>query len=502
MDLSLQLDAIHNIGILRSLTQHNQNRRSITTDNTFEHFSPEEIDLLFDSGNNNESSHLDPFLSGYHTPSKSTSPHGQQGSSNNNADYFEQDDMFTPLISPAMTPSFSFQAQQKQSHQPSMQLDFSPLSSPAIMPQVDRQHHEGEEASRSVFSDQYSQFMSAEQICEQYEQLELAKRMITRKLSALQHHQPHMPTSPPLAKPSSVKKNADIIQVFNSADSSSSRAMLPPVSPPVDPLRLEPVTPASLMNLKNRPSSSTPCHTNKSPMAVVSPSSSEPQPTRRRTLAAPRSARKDTRPSPLKKQRRESATSTVNHHASPRALKPLLISPTLAPPESDPARLDAERILATRSNYQNLMEGKAAALGIAFSPHIKSGLEVRRTAHKAAEQKRRDSLKEWFDRLRREVEEGYVKKKAGLVAKVSREQKDELCPPSSSTATEPTDNNEEEDLEGNDLKPLSKVLLLRYAYEYISALKETAEKKDSRIDELMEENSQLKDAKCQCTDKQ
>ncbi|KAG1079287.1 hypothetical protein G6F42_023843 [Rhizopus arrhizus] len=137
---------------------------------------------------------------------------------------------------------------------------------------------------------------------------------------------------------------------------------------------------------------------------------------------------KSLRPS-SKKQRRESSSTEQSKsnsavHASPRALKPLLISPTLNPglkplpsallPSSSSSHNnrvssveDAERILATRSNYQNLMEGKGAALGIAFSTQIKSGLEVRRTAHKAAEQKRRDSLKEWFDRLRREVEDGY-----------------------------------------------------------------------------------------------
>ncbi|KAI8988543.1 hypothetical protein BDF20DRAFT_338256 [Mycotypha africana] len=83
---------------------------------------------------------------------------------------------------------------------------------------------------------------------------------------------------------------------------------------------------------------------------------------------------------------------------------------------------DAERILATKSNYQNLIEGKAAALGIAFTTEIKSGVEVRRSAHKVAEQKRRDSLKEWFDRLRREVEDGYVKPRKSLLSQVIKAQ--------------------------------------------------------------------------------
>ncbi|KAF7729746.1 hypothetical protein EC973_003824 [Apophysomyces ossiformis] len=502
MDLSHQLDAIHKLGILRSLNQPNQRRRPTTLEDSFEQFSSEEINLLFGTTSNSDPSHLDPFLSEYPTSAKSTSPHGQQqGVPNSRTDYFEQEDMFTPLISPAMTPSFTFQGQPKQNHPPSMPLDLSPLSSPAIMAHMDGHPHEREASSRSVSFDQYSNYMSAEQICEQYEQLELAKKMITRKLSALQRQQDQMPSSPPIADPVPERKLSESMQMPLSGNGPSPFSVTAPVSPPVDPMQLEPVTPASLMNLSNRSSSSTPCHKSSKPAAAtVAPSISEPQSSRRRTLTIPRAARKESRPSPLKKQRRESAGATMNHHASPRALKPLLISPTLAPSPSDTVRLDAERILATRSNYQNLMEGKAAALGIAFSPHIKSGLEVRRTAHKAAEQKRRDSLKEWFDRLRREVEEGYVKQKAGLVAKVSREQQNEVEVASSSN--KPSDSQEDEDAEANGLKPLSKVLLLRYAYEYISTLKETVEKGEDRIKKLEEENKQLKESKGQCTDKQ
>lgn len=217
---------------------------------------------------------------------------------------------------------------------------------------------------------------------------------------------------------------------------------------------------------------------------------------------------KSLRPS-SKKQRRESSStdqskpsSTV--HASPRALKPLLISPTLNPglkplpsallPSSSASHNnrvssveDAERILATRSNYQNLMEGKGAALGIAFSTQIKSGLEVRRTAHKAAEQKRRDSLKEWFDRLRREVEDGYVKRQKTLMSRVMKAQ--ELEKNTSNKQQQP--RGEDDDMteaaaeeESTDLKPLSKVLLLQYAYEYIASLKNSLQERDATIEKL------------------
>ncbi|KAJ2709237.1 hypothetical protein H4R19_004355 [Coemansia spiralis] len=56
--------------------------------------------------------------------------------------------------------------------------------------------------------------------------------------------------------------------------------------------------------------------------------------------------------------------------------------------------------LATKSNYQNIMEGNSEMLGLKYHTEFKSGLERRRTNHKQAEQKRRDSLKVCFHDLK------------------------------------------------------------------------------------------------------
>ncbi|KAJ2030497.1 hypothetical protein IWW57_001159 [Coemansia sp. S610] len=56
--------------------------------------------------------------------------------------------------------------------------------------------------------------------------------------------------------------------------------------------------------------------------------------------------------------------------------------------------------LATKSNYQNIMEGNSEFLGLTYKTEFKSGLERRRTNHKQAEQKRRDSLKTCFQALK------------------------------------------------------------------------------------------------------
>ncbi|GAA5806450.1 hypothetical protein HPULCUR_011984 [Helicostylum pulchrum] len=602
-----------------------------------------DIDMLFQSDQLSGSPHVNSYLAYKNncastTTSVSTqsnqimsSPHYRSTLNNNQRqnDCFDQEDILTPLISPAMTPSFSYQVQQQKNHQhqhhqsinfsSGNDMDFSPLSSPAILPQIDR-HRNQQSTARTSFQDQLASSvatdsnsnptgdsyknMSANQICEQYEQLEHAKMLITQKLSELQKSQRHhsnqfnddhhgyqrsllssesnssKDSSSSLSNTNGTSMMQQQKQMNNDHMSIHHQSVMSrPSSPNKSPPRMEPATPASLMNMKmntnhssklqfsssgrtqqfySKPTSSamnynvspnmvptnknhifqspsmtsTPIQENMvmSPMMTPSTTSSTSNinttpPTTTTTTTANTTTNQTIPISPLalhprtnvkvrsssilkeksspsrfsKKQRRESSDSKSTHgaHASPRALKPLLISPTLNPglkplPSSIiPARSvhsaeDAERILATRSNYQNLMEGKGAALGIAFSTQIKSGLEVRRTAHKAAEQKRRDSLKEWFDRLRREVEDGYVKRQKTLMSQVIKAQ--ELEKNNNNKQRSNTTDEEMEEaaaVDSSAMKPLSKVLLLQYAYEYISSLKSTLEERDSTIEKLL-----------------
>ncbi|KAI7849156.1 hypothetical protein BDC45DRAFT_521322 [Circinella umbellata] len=406
----------------------------------------------------------------FHKSLNDISPHHPPHSNN----YYE-DDIFTPLISPAMTPSFPYHPHQQQQHHQhpgpvSQEMDFSPLTSPAIMPQQhlhsnQYQHRHSRESSNSNMTVPVSMppssmptsedsNMTPSQIYEQYEQLERAKIMITRRLSELHKHQKRPREEEQIQQQKHIQQQ----QQYRISDQQQ------PLSPAGSPC-IEPVTPASLMKIKSN--NVTP------PVAVIKPA----------TPITPKASSP-----PAKKSRRIAAAVTTNNssteHASPRALKPLLISPTLRPgPTPSPLVHDAEHILATRSNYQNLMEGKAAALGIAFSSNIKSGLEIRRTAHKAAEQKRRDSLKEWFDRLRREVEEGYVKQKEKTERELLQQQQQQQEKPRQEHQPQsPTD--QEQNGKDEEPKPLSKVLLLKYAYEYISSLKDIIEEKDQRIRQL------------------
>ncbi|KAI8351154.1 hypothetical protein BD560DRAFT_409378 [Blakeslea trispora] len=623
MDLStFQLvDAMNDMDMLRSLSnqqeefcnqeqqrQQQQQQHATSTDDSgaYEQFQGD-INILFQQ-NHTSNQHMNNFLPFKNNAPNNTSnqvmvsPHYSRPSSATiRGECFDQQEVYNSknTFNESMTPSFNYQMPQSTKHNFSSGNDmtFSPLSSPAILPQMDRQQKQSSFPKKGSSSNDNSRLnedneqyedISMNEICEQYEQLEQAKLLITQKLSQLQktqnqhlynnnQFQHHLMSS---SGPKNLTKSGTQQSHLNNISVSAYQNMSEPSSPLQSP-HMEPATPASLMNMKvnnsipsklqfsssNRAHSiyanrnisqpqppsalsvssvSTPVSVHfdavstttaaevnafQSPVAIhdknmiVSPmltptaimsnpvGQSAPPPSplalhpRKQSV---RSSTKSERQTRHKKQRRESADSKVVNgiHSSPRALKPLLISPTLNPgPKPLPNAMlgsvnssnssaasgskgsavhsveDAEHILATRSNYQNLMEGKGAALGIAFSTQIKSGLEVRRTAHKAAEQKRRDSLKEWFDRLRHEVEEGYVKRQKTLMSQIIKEQELEKAISSKKTGSANTEDDQSEDT-SSSMKPLSKVLLLQYAYEYIASLKSSLEEKDAIIKEL------------------
>ncbi|KAI8601252.1 hypothetical protein EDD21DRAFT_112567 [Dissophora ornata] len=90
---------------------------------------------------------------------------------------------------------------------------------------------------------------------------------------------------------------------------------------------------------------------------------------------------------------------SISMLVSPR-LQPQLVSPSLKPWLPGVSTTEAMARLANKSNYQNILDGDHTALGLSYNTDLHSGIELRRTSHKAAEQKRRDSLKHCFDDLR------------------------------------------------------------------------------------------------------
>lgn len=180
--------------------------------------------------------------------------------------------------------------------------------------------------------------------------------------------------------------------------------------------------------------------------------------------------------------------------SSPRALKPL-ISPSLQPNGKRLSAIEeqaAVAALATKSNYQNMREGKAKSLGIDFSSSFQSGIENRRSAHKAAEQKRRDTLKQSFDALRKEIADAVLDPEESSSNNDNNNNNNNNGNKSDAGSSE--DSKEQKD---KAVKQMSKVTLIQHAYEYIVRLKSENRRKDNEMAKLREQvrllQSQLND---------
>ncbi|CAM0135174.1 unnamed protein product [Umbelopsis sp. WA50703] len=420
--------------------------------------------------------------------------------------YTNKEDILTPLMSPARTPSFP--GQHDATHLMNNDTHFSPLASPAMIPQNDM-------ANNINQSEQLPEYMSisAETMQEHYRRLEEAKIALEEQLWELKSKQPIPVNKNPRKRPSTSNTAAETQAPLHATlhDSNavahhtySSSHSSPQVSDAIQrPSRMSPATPASLMKMSISPSPSSSKRNRKRNSSVKAANISMPPPQMPSPSVQPMTPGRSVLSTPPSLKPRLPSVS-----ASPRTLKPLLTSPTMTPTFGSSASAEeAARILAAKSNYQNLREGKTAALGINFSPGIHSGIEIRRSAHKAAEQKRRDNLKEWFDRIRIELEEGYFDSMPHLGEEENAETKQEESTKNEdagSTSDVEGDGiggkKEESEEEGgaagsnasgsnNKQQPMSKVLLLQYSYEYILKLKNELRERDDKIHNLEAELS-------------
>lgn len=424
--------------------------------------------------------------------------------------FFEYQDMLTPLMSPAMTPSFHGGQQSETTHIMSRETHFSPLASPAMMPQNDA-------TSSMRQPDQVQEYMtiSNESMQQHYQRLEEAKMALEEQLWKLKSKQPSTPVyNNPRKRPSPnvstsqaqspvpTETNPSIVNSLSNANKSP---RIDSTNMQQEPQHMSPATPASLMKMSptSRAASGkknkkrTGSKTSIVPVSGMPPPQT-PSPSLQPTASSSGIRQLHSTPPSLKPR-----LNSVS--ASPRTLKPLLTSPTMTPTFGTASNEEAARILAAKSNYQNLREGKTAALGISFSPGIHSGIEIRRSAHKAAEQKRRDNLKEWFDRLRVELEDGYFdtlehmqeereqskerktedSKKAPHTPKIESDNTDHSAAQGTGDSDKsPDDNGSVGSGSAGAKQPMSKVLLLQYSYEYIVKLKSELRERDEKINDL------------------
>ncbi|RIA86088.1 hypothetical protein C1645_829820 [Glomus cerebriforme] len=165
---------------------------------------------------------------------------------------------------------------------------------------------------------------------------------------------------------------------------------------------------------------------------------------------------------------------------SPHSLKPT-ISPNLKPKLPGVLADEVAEQLANKSNYRSILEGTAKSLGISYSSDVHSSLESRRTTHKAAEQKRRDSLKQSFDELKKVIPYQSTSSK-------------------SNGSDGNTNNNGKSNSNSNGksdgtMKNVSKLFLLKRAHDYIVELEQKSKEKDVLIQKLNDELDDLKGVK-------
>lgn len=158
--------------------------------------------------------------------------------------------------------------------------------------------------------------------------------------------------------------------------------------------------------------------------------------------------------------KKRSSVSGVTVHVSP-ALRPK-ISPNIKPllPGGASAEETASHILATKSNYQRILEGNTVG-GVSYPSSLSTNLTSKRTSHKIAEQGRRNRMNM-----------GLVELASLLPPKTGSAKEKEIK--ESTEGEEDGESNEKKDKNGN--VPNSKAETVELAIEYIKQLqKELAE---------------------------
>lgn len=222
-----------------------------------------------------------------------------------------------------------------------------------------------------------------------------------------------------------------------------------------------PMTPASLMNLGDG------IERGDNATAVLNPK-------RQATKSAPAPAPAPTKVLP----KRTMAPTTKKATTTSRLPAPGMGKRTLAmrPPGGVGVRTGASRDPGRDASLITATKGAATAASLALPEG-----ETRKTSHKAAEQKRRDSLKAGFDELRL------------LLPPINTEALDpesgEPIPGSSAPRLLPKSSLVPDD---NPNRGVSKVALLKFSNEYIVRLHEKVDKRDDYIERLRMEVSRLR----------
>ncbi|KAK4511526.1 uncharacterized protein ATC70_012741 [Mucor velutinosus] len=298
---------------------------------------------------------------------------------------------------------------------------FSPLSSPALPPTPQHCHQIHNGVSKDAITNESTRLLHQQLAQIEAQQKRLRDQMSMTSLNPSYRNSPFGSFQNAFAPHSPISNDNPSSFLQKIAHAGPSSKQLQDIG-----LSATPATPASLMNMNypihNKaiaPNIDTKsCSTQKgSPVQTPIPTFVHPQPA-------------------IAKKRKLAPSSPHPYTRSPRVLKPLL-SPFLQPD-----------------------------LNIMTQPQPVR-LETRRCAHKVAEQKRRDTLKEGFDSLREEIADILILD-SGQPAQKVREEKEK------------------------QVKFMSKVLLLQHSYEYIVRLKTDSQLKDEKLSRMQLELDQLR----------
>ncbi|KAI0760134.1 hypothetical protein C8Q74DRAFT_1294199 [Fomes fomentarius] len=246
------------------------------------------------------------------------------------------------------------------------------------------------------------------------------------------------PVDPPMPPPAHPPLDAPPSVISDPSTSSTPPPPATPVSPTgaTQPSQIQPVTPAQMFKLGR--------------LAVGNNLVSPPNTQEGTTVAKQKEGRPTTR----------SATGASKSKAADKTAGGQLISPALKP---------------IRPAGNAVMTPSTASPSTPFMPP-----QIRKSSHKAAEQKRRDSLKTSFDDLRVLLppiplpsEEGYP---------------DEPIPPGAMPPRGPPKGNSEGPNRG-----VSKLQLLRCGNEFIKVLKSRTDRRDEEITRLRQEVRRLRE---------
>ncbi|KAI9247062.1 hypothetical protein BY458DRAFT_68625 [Sporodiniella umbellata] len=387
-------------------------------------------------------------------------------------DFADEEEFLTPLVSPAMAPTYDMQGSSNSFQFGSNNTEniFSPLTSPALHP------------SSLAVTDQHALQQKLALIERQQQQLRsMQSQMNTSVNSSNKHHSVSPATSPLFTYTNENRKKMSLHPKISAAQSPQTKLGLSKRVSESSPLALGPInssiapaTPSLLMKLGAGNGNSAPPTGSSSsaavdympvlPAAILEEEKSKPISNKRRRISQPKFSHSPGLHPEL------SSPAGLRPLTSPRTLKPL-ISPSLKPNGHRLSTIEEETaraLLTSKSNYENQKEGNGKTLGIDFTTTIQSGIEHRRSAHKAAEQKRRDVLKQSFDSLRTEIIEAIVEEELA-------ENEGDI------------DETEIRGMREKDVKQMSKVVLLQHSYEHIVRLKSDNKKRDQRMDQMRQE---------------